>query len=71
MTFNWQRKGNEIGFLFYLWSFRHDLNVQKHLTYKDSVLPIELRKHMEQDTRLELALTAWKAVVLTTNTNPA
>ena len=28
MTFNWQRKGNEIGFLFYLWSFRHDLNVQ-------------------------------------------
>ena len=26
---------------------------------------------MEQDTRFELALTAWKAAVLTANTNPA
>ena len=26
---------------------------------------------MEQDTRFELALTVWKTVVLTANTNPA
>ena len=32
--------------------------------------PLEHVTILDQDTRLELALTAWKAVVLATNTNP-
>ena len=70
MTFNWQRKGNKIGFLFYLWSFRHDLNVQKHLTYKDSVLPIELRKHMERLKGNAPSCPAWKAGAFTSMLQP-
>ena len=70
MTFNWQRKGNGIGFLFFLWSFRHDLNVQKHLTYKDSVLPIELRKHMERLKGNAPSCPAWKAGAFTSMLQP-
>ena len=32
--------------------------------------PLEYVTMLDQDTRLELALTAWKAVVLATDTNP-
>ena len=47
------------------------IRTYKNGSFGDYCCTIEPHSYMERDKRFELSLTAWKAVVLAANTNPA